>query len=267
MPMKTTRRSAIFGSLAAGIGAGAAGQSLSSCSPATQPFVGKKTRVTVLGVLHSRHRRSEKYSPDVLREAVRRAKPDVILTEIPPDRIAEAKRGFAETGEVTEPRTKVFSEYTDVVFPLTREMDFALVGTAGWTKELADERSAALKRIENDPTRASQWREDRAARAEFSRALQGRGDDPRFIHTREYDVLTQHSRTPYQIYFDPDLGPGGWTRINAAHTGLINEALDTITGQGTNALVMFGAAHKYMIERALLLRNDVVLEDARALFD
>lgn len=261
--MKTTRRSAILGSLAAG----AAAQSLPGCSPATEPFDGEKTRVTVLGVLHSRHRRSESYSLDVLREAVLRADPDVILTEIPPDRIAEAKRSFAETGEVTEPRTKVFPEYTDVVFPLTREMDFSLVGTAGWTKELADERSAALKRIENDPERASEWREDRAARAEFFGALKGRGDDPRFIHTSEYDVMTQRSRTPYQIYFDPDLGPGGWTSINAAHTQLICEALDAISGRGKHALVMFGAAHKYLIERALLLRNDVVLEDARALFD
>lgn len=265
--MRTTRRSAIFGSLAASVGAGAAGQSLSGCSPAIAPAQGAKTRVTVLGVLHGPHRRSESYSLDVLRAAVRKADPDVILTEIPPDRIAEAKRSFAETGEVTEPRTKVFPEYTDVVFPLTREMDFTLVGTAGWTRQLADERSAALKRIENDPARASQWREHREARAEFSRALDGRGDDPRFIHTLEYDAMTQRSRTPYQVYFDPDLGPGGWTRINAAHTGLIGEALDTISGQGAHALVMFGAAHKYMIERALLLRNDVVLEDARALFD
>ena len=265
--MKTTRRSAIFGSLATGIGAGSAGQALSSCAPGAMPFDGEKTRVTVLGVLHGRHRRSKKYSLEVLREAVRRAKPDVILTEIPPDRIAEAKRSFAETGEVTERRTKVFPEYTDVVFPLSREMDFSLVGTAGWTRDLADERSAALKRIENDPQRAREWQEDRAARAEFSRLLNGKGDDPRFIHTREYDAMTQRSRTPYQIYFDPDLGPGGWTRINAAHTGLINQSLDTISGQGAHALVMFGAAHKYMIERALFLRNDIAFEDARALFD
>lgn len=264
--MRTTRRTALFGSLAAAAGAGAAGQTLTGCAPGEAPPGSPLTKLTVMGVIHGRHRDSRAFSLDVLRDAVRRAEPDVILTEIPPDRIDEAKRGFAETGEVTEERTRVFPEYTDVVFPLSTEMDFTMVGTAGWTRKLADDRTAALKAIENNPARASQWAEHRAARSEYSRALDGRGDDPLFIHTPEYDVLVQRAQTPYQIYFDPDLGPGGWTRINAAHTGLINAALDTISGQGLRALVMFGAWHKYMIERSLLPRGDVEMQDARALF-
>ena len=265
--MKTTRRSAILGSLAAATGVSAASQSLASCSPSETHSDGPLTKVTVFGVVHRTHRTSTAFSLDVLREAVRRAEPDVILTEIPPDRIAEAKRSFAETGEVTEPRTRVFPEYTDVVFPLSREIDFEIVGTAGWTQQIADERGAALKAIENDPARDSQWEEHQSARAAYSRAVSGRGDDPRFIHTPEYDVLVQRAQTPYQIYFDPDLGPGGWTKINAAHTDLINSALDSITGQGLNALVMFGAWHKYMIERSLAFRGDIELRDPLALFD
>lgn len=264
--MKTTRRSAIFGSLAAATGVSAASQSLASCAPGESQTTGTLTKVTVLGAIHRTHRRSNAYSLDVLREAVRRAEPDVILTEIPPARIAEAKSSFAETGEVTEPRTRVFPEYTDVVFPLSREMDFTLVGTAGWTQQLADTRSAALAAIEADPARASQWAEHQSARAQYSQDLKGRGDDPRFIHTPEYDVIVQRAQTPYQIYFDPDLGPGGWTKINAAHTGLINSALDSISGQGLRALVMFGSWHKYMIERSLLLRSDIERLDALDLF-
>ncbi|MEM9501137.1 MAG: hypothetical protein AAF941_04760 [Pseudomonadota bacterium] len=264
--MKTTRRSAIFGSLAAATGAGAASQSLASCAPGPAPANDALTKVTVIGVIHRTHRRSRTYSLDVLREAVRRAEPDVILTEIPPDRIAKAKSSFAETGEVTESRTRVFPEYTDVVFPLSREMDFELVGTAGWTQTIADDRGAALKQIENDPARASQWAEHQAARAEYSRALNGRGDDPRFIHTLEYDVLVQRAQTPYQVYFDRDLGSGGWTQINAAHTDLINSALNSISGQGLRALVMFGSWHKYTIERSLLLRSDIERLDALDLF-
>ncbi len=265
--MKTTRRSAILGSLAVATGVSAASQSLASCAPGEAPSASAQTKVTVLGVIHRNHRTSTAYSLDVLREAVRRAKPDVILTEIPPDRIAEAKRGFAETGEVTEPRAKVFPEYTDVVFPLSREMDFELVGTAGWTQRIADDRAAALDAIRADMNRATQWAEHRAARAQYDRDVREFGDNPRFIHTARYDVLVQRAQTPYQIYFDRDLGPGGWTKINAAHTDLINSALDSVTGQGLNALVMFGAWHKYMIERSLAFRGDIELRDPIALFD
>ncbi|MEM6476838.1 MAG: hypothetical protein AAF687_11790 [Pseudomonadota bacterium] len=263
--MNSTRRQAMLGTLAAA-GAGAAAPSLSGCAAGDRTADGALTKVTVLGVIHGGHRDSTSFSLDVLREAVRTARPDVILTEIPPDRMEEAKRGFAETGQVTEPRAKVFPEYTDVVFPLTKEMDFTMVGTAGWTRQLADDRRAALKRIEDDSTRASQWAEHRAARAGMAREMRGKNDDPRFIHTREYDVIVQRGQTPYQVYFDPDLGPGSWTNINAAHTGLINEALDTITGQGLRALVIFGAWHKYMIERSLSFRKDIEMQDARALF-
>jgi hypothetical protein len=265
--MKTTRRQAMLGSLTAAAGAGVAAQGLSGCSPQTDVEAGQETRVTVIGAIHGNHRRSERYSLDVLRKALRRAEPQVVLTEIPPGRIEQARKSFAETGKVDEPRTRVFPELTEVVFPLSREMDYRILPTAGWTQELADDRTAALKAIAADPTRASQWAEHQAAQAEFRRAVAGRGDDPRFIHTREYDVMVQRAQTPYQIYFDPDLGPGGWTRINAAHNRLIGAAVDTVAGQGLSVLIIFGAQHKHMIERALLLRSDVVVQDARALFD
>lgn len=224
------------------------------------------TRVTVLGTIHSTHRDSKKYSLNVLREAVRRAKPDVILTEIPPDRMAEAKRSFADTGQVTEPRTMVFPEYTDVIFPLSREMNFEIRGTAGWTQEIADNRQTALKQIENDPARAEQWEQHLAARRNYSRELDGRGDDPLFIHSAEYDEMVERAQAPYQRYFDGDLGPGGWTQINQAHTNLINSALDEMRGKGLKALVTFGSWHKYVIKRSLSLRKDAVQMDARNLF-
>ncbi|MEL7190576.1 MAG: hypothetical protein AAGK17_13565 [Pseudomonadota bacterium] len=224
------------------------------------------TRVHVMGVIHGRHRTSERYSLDVLRKAVWAAKPDVILSEIPPDRIDQAVTSFRDTGSIDEPRTQVFPEYTDVVFPLSREMDFRILGTAGWTREIADNRRAALERIQGDPTRSEQWAEHRAALRRYSRDVAGRGDDPFFIHTPEFDRLVEASRTPYQQYFDEDLGPGGWTQINAAHTNLINSALDLVGGQGKTALIMFGNAHKYMILRSLERRTDIDLLDTRALF-
>ncbi len=264
--MHTTRRSAIFGGLATVTAASGASAALSGCGAAKSSHTEELTKITVLGAIHGRHRDSERYSLGVLEKAIRRAAPDIVISEIPPDRIAEAQRSFAETGEVTEPRTRVFPELTDVVFPLSQEMGFTIAAGAGWTREIADARASALAAIEVDRARAAQWAEHQAARQEYSRALQGRDDDPAFIHTPEYDAAVQRAQTPYQVYFDPDLGPGGWTQINRAHTDLIEHTLDTVRGQGLKVLVIFGSWHKYMIERALMLRSDVDRIDPLSLF-
>ncbi|MEM6907811.1 MAG: hypothetical protein AAF494_03950 [Pseudomonadota bacterium] len=265
--METTRRQTLFASLAAAGGLSAMSQPLSGCAASDDASSSCLTQLPVLGAIHSNHRDSEAYSLEVLARAIRRAEPDLVLTEIPPSRLVEAKRSFAETGAVTEARTKVFPELTDVVFPLSQELGFEIVACAGWSQEIADNRRAALKAIENDPARAKEWAAYRLARAEYQRTItKARRDDPRFIHTRDYDVLVQRAQTPYQIYFDRDLGPGGWTQINAAHTGLIDAALDTISGRGQHALIVFGAWHKYMIERALSLRSDISLRDPLPLF-
>lgn len=266
--MKLTRRSVVIGGAVLPIAASAAALPLSGCAGdnSVSGLNDGKTRVTVLGTIHSTHRNSSRYSLDILREAIRRAEPDVFLTEIPPDRIEEAKRSFAEIGEVTEPRTRVFPEYTDVVFPLSQEMDFEILGTAGWTRAIADNRRVALQAIENDPARADEWAEHLAARRNYSRELDGRGDDPLFIHTGEYDEIVERAQAPYQRYFDADLGPGGWTQINRAHTDLINAGLDAASGKGLKTLITFGSWHKYMILRSLAGRDDIELQDARGLF-
>lgn len=243
---------------------------LSACergdSGSPEPIAGA-TQLYVLGTIHGNHRTSEAYSLEVLREAIRRAAPDVLLAEIPPDRIAEAYRSFRETGEVTERRTRVFPEYVDVAFPLTKEMDFEIIGTAGWTREIADRRSAALDQIKSDPMRADQWEEHLAAQRSFAKEVEGKRDDPAFIHTSAYDRLAQASREPYQNHFDGDLGAGGWTQINAAHNALINAALDDISGKGLTAVITFGALHKYMILKGLQSRSDIQLRDPLRLFE
>jgi len=262
--MKTTRRGALLGSLAT---ASAARLSVCGEGGATSTLdAGKRTKVCVMGAIHSGHRTSRLYSLKVLERAVRALQPDMVLSEIPPDRIKAAKRSFAETGKVTESRTRAFPELTDVIFPLSQEMGFQIVATAGWTQAIADNRRAKLADIRSDPARAQQWAEHQRARAGFAKAVQGKGDDPQFIHTHDYDVLVQRAQTPYQIFFDRDLGPGGWTQINAAHTGLIGEALNGVRGQGLNILILFGTFHKYMIERSLILRDDIEFVDAAHMF-
>lgn len=256
-----SRRTVISGVVAAGLAAPVLG----ACSDATNGDA-TRTKLHVMGMIHANHRRSQRYSLAVLEAAIRKAAPDLILTEIPYDRIDRAVSTFRETGTIDEPRTEVFPEYTDVVFPLSREMDFRILGTSGWTQAIADNRSAALGRIENDPQRADQWAEHRAAMREFARAMAGRSDDPLFIHTGEYDRLVEASRAPYQRHFDADLGAGGWTQINRAHTDLINAALDAASGRGLTALVTFGAAHKHKILESVAGRGDIDLLDTRALF-
>jgi len=258
--MKTTRRSFLAGSLATG-----ALTSLGcSAAPARAPEGG--ALVHVMGTIHRRHRTSTAYSLAVFKEAVRKAAPDVILTEIPPQRAERALREFRETGAIQEPRTRVFPEYTDVIFPLAEELGFRILGTAAWTSEIAQSRRAALKRIQDDPARADQWAEHRAATRAFAREVAGRSDDPDFIHTDAFDALVKASREPYARHFDADLGAGGWTQINAAHNALIHAALDTIAGQGKRALITFGTAHKYKIRESLALRQDIALQDTQALF-
>ncbi|MEO0642560.1 MAG: hypothetical protein AAFY47_03975 [Pseudomonadota bacterium] len=261
-----SRRSALLGGLATASSVGLAGQGVAGCAGKGSQSEAALTKVAVIGAIHGRHRDSRRYSLPVLEQAVRAFEPDIVLTEIPPDRLAEAKRSFAETGAVTERRTRVFPELTDVVFPLAGEIGFDIAACAGWTRAIADARRAALAAIQNDPARADQWAAHRAARAEYSERIGGQSDDPAFIHTREYDVAVQRAQTPYQIYFDADLGAGGWSQINAAHTGLINTALDAVRGQSARALVIFGAWHKYAIERSLLFRNDIERLEARDLF-
>lgn len=259
--MSLNRRSLLIAGLAA-----AASPALLGCSEGAEPGP-PKTKLYVMGVIHSNHLRSQNYSLDVLEAAIRKAAPDVIISEIPPDRIEQAHSSFRATGEVDEPRTEVFPEYTDVVFPLSRELGFEIVGSAGWTRKIADDRTAALSRIQNDPARAEEWAEHRAALREFSRKIRGRGDDPRFIHTPDFDRLVEASRGPYERHFDADLGAGGWTQINRAHTQLINQQLDKISGHGLTALITFGNAHKYKILESVEARSDIELLDTRALFD
>lgn len=256
-----TRRSALKGTLAFAAGA----SPLSACGGASSGN-GALTQVHVMGTIHGRHRSSEAYSLDILEAAIRAAQPDVILTEIPPARVAKAVQSFAATGAVDEPRTNVFPEYTDIIIPHARKERWRVIGCAAWTPQIASDRRAALKAIAEDPARAGQWAEHRAAMRQFAQQVRAKSDDPAFVHTPEFDRLVAKSREPYARHFDADLGAGGWTQINAGHNALINKALDQLSGQGVSALITFGTAHKYKILESLALRADISVQDTRGLF-
>lgn len=236
-------------------------------TPAPAPELAK-TEVVVFGTIHGSHRTSERYSLDVLRDAIRAARPDLVLVEIPPDRFDAASTEFATTGRIVEPRVSRFPEYVDVLFPLTREMTFEIVPTAGWTQTLADRRTEVLRAIGEDPVRAVEWAEYQAANAASNEAARagGAADDPMWIHTDAYDDAQEIGLSVYDRLFNDEIGPGGWGNINRAHFAHIARALDRVAGQGQRVLITYGAGHKGWFIRTLRERPDVELLDARQFF-
>lgn len=239
-------------------------------SPPPPAPTGEKTEVLVLGMIHGGHRTSENYSLDTLRAIIRAYKPDDVCVEIPPNRLPTAMRQWRESRTITEPRTRVFPEYVDVLFPLLDDMKFAVIPTAGWSSEMNDFRREALRVIQNDPARAEQWSEYRSSMERMGReiAALGAGDDPRVIHSPGYDAAIRRAYGgPYNKYFNDDLDDGGWDNINAKHWGLIEGHLDRVRGAGRRVLVTFGGAHKYWFLERLAERGDVEIIDPQIALD
>lgn len=217
------------------------------------------SRVYVMGMIHGEHRASQRYGVDVIREAIVRIEPDYVLCEIPPDRLAPTLAGYERTGIIADPRIRVFPEYTEVLIPLARDMDFKIIPCSAWTQEMADARREKLSRWRTDRPEATE--RSTMAMRETAAAIdrEGGADDPAFIHTDRYDELVRVGMEPYSRLFGPDLGASGWEQINAAHWSLIEAALDAHAGEGATFLVMFGAWHKHWILDRLVERADVTI--------
>lgn len=233
-------------------------------NPAPAPSL---NRVIVLGMIHSGHETSLRYSTARVKGVIKAIAPDYVLTEIPPDRFEEAVNGFARTGRVTEPRVARFPEYVDALFPLSTEMDFEIIPTAGWTRQMADFRNDALRALSRNKARAEDWAAYTAATDTLNAAIGARGDDPYFIHSPEYDALTKTGLKPYATLFANDLGTGDWETINKAHYSYIERALDLHTGEGATILITYGAGHKYWFLERLRERTDIVLVSPLEYFD
>ncbi len=235
-------------------------------TPATRrrPASQVRNEVIVVGTIHGEHRTSSRYGTKVLHDLLRDMRPDFVLTEIPPNRFGVAMEEFQRTGTIAEPRVSRFPEYVDVLFPLTREMPFTIIPTAGWTRPMDAYRNAALKRLSADPSRRAQYTEyvDAQRIADSIVALRG-SDNPYFINSDAYDSLQTIAHLPYNRYFNRDLGPGGWDNINITHFGLIAAALDAHRGEGKRFVITYGAGHKEWFLRQLRKRRDIVVLEVR----
>lgn len=220
-----------------------------------------KNEVLILGTIHSGHLTDSVYSTAYLDKLIREIKPDYILAEIPPDRFIAAMNGFKRDDSISEPRVMRFPEYTDVVFPLTKEMDFEIIPTAGWTKPMADERTEKLKAISQDSTRVSDWKAYLKGNRLSDSIYQSTGkvNDPYFIHTDSYDSIQDIALQPYNRLFNIELGLGGWENINIAHYWNIEKALEKHSYEGKRFLIIYGAGHKGWFLGQLRKRDDIQL--------
>ena len=239
---------------------------LVGCIDRTSPAeVTDKNIVTVIGAIHGQHRRSEKYALDVLEAAVRKFEPDIIMVELPPDRLKIATGNFEQYGEVREDRADDFPELIDVIFPLQRELDFEMIGVAAWAPQIAAARRKSEKHLaQNRPT---DWAAYQTAIKRYGQAVSKKSDDPKFVHSRAYDKAVKARQETYERLFGDDLGAGGWDAINKAHIARMTTALDNIQGQKKRVLILFGAWHKYKILEGLEARNDIQIDDPSSLFD
>ena len=220
-----------------------------------------KNEVLVLGTIHSGHLTEEVFNIDKLTAIIKEINPDIILTEIPPNRFEAAMEGFKRDDSISEPRVMRFPEYTDVIFPLSKTMDFEIIPTAGWTAIMASERSKKLQFISKDSTRTDDWKEYTTSNRLTDSLMEatGKRNDPAFIHTNTYDSIYNISLSTYNKLFNEELGLGGWDNINIAHYWNIEKALQKYKYQGKRILITYGAGHKVWFLNELRKRDDITL--------
>ncbi len=228
-----------------------------------------KNQVVVLGAIHSGHLTDSVYNTAYLKKLIKEIKPHIILTEIPPDRFEAAITGFKKDDSISEPRVMRFPEYTDVVFPLSKEMNFEIIPTAGWTRPMALERQQKLRAISKDSTRIEDWKAYLAANKKSDSLYKATGkiNDPYFIHTNTYDSIQDISLQVYNKLFNVELGLGGWDNINIAHYWNIEKALEKHRYQRKRVLIIYGAGHKGWFLRELQKRDDIRLLEMKPFLD
>jgi len=230
---------------------------------AVEQYEELKNEVIVLGTIHDGHLSENEYDTTVLKSIIQDINPDFILAEIPPDRFEAAMTEFIETDTITESRVKRFPEYVNVIFPLTKTMNFEIIPTAGWTKPMSDDRNLKLKQISEDPNRKEDWNNYLSA-YQLSDSLivaSGHQFDPFWINSAEYDSLVEIELSVYNTLFNVELGLGGWDNINKAHYWYINEFLNQHKNEGIRVLVTYGTGHKGWFLKELKKREDIKILD------
>jgi hypothetical protein len=217
--------------------------------------------VIILGTLHSGHLRQKEYSLKVLKEIITTINPDIVLAEIPPDRFYIAQGEWVRNKKIREERVIQFPEYSDVIFPLSDKLNFEIIPVSAWTEQMAETREQKLYNIRNDPDRQDDWETYLVAKEKSADAIEanGRGADPLWINSAEYDDLLEIELKVYNQLFNDELGAGGWENINKAHYSLIKKALERF--ENKKILITFGVGHKGWLRKALSKIKTITLID------
>ena len=228
-----------------------------------------KNEVIVMGMIHRGHRTNPRYNIPIVKDLIREINPDYMLVELPPDRYPIAAKEYREKDTITEPRVRVFPEYVDAVFPLTKEMDFEIVPTAGWTKPMNDYRRQRLNEIREDTAWTERWQAYQEAGQRQREAMQAAGDpnDPYFINTDTFDSIVDIRYSVYNELFNETLLLGGWDNINIAHYWHIEKALEKHRYEGKRFLITYGSAHKGWFLRELRKRDDIKILEMKPFLD
>ena len=222
-----------------------------------------------MGMIHGGHRTNPNYDIDIVKQLVREINPDYILTEIPPDRYPTARKEYDELDTIMESRVRVFPEYVDAIFPLTKELDFEIIPTAGWTKPMNDYRNQRLREIRQDTAWAERWAEYQEAGRKSRVAMDAAGDrnDPYFINSDAYDDAGEIQYEAYNRILNETLLLGGWENINIAHYWNIDKALEKHRYEGKRILITYGAGHKGWFMRQLRKRDDIIITEMKPFLD
>jgi hypothetical protein len=222
------------------------------------------TEIAVMGMIHSTHRTSELWGLTQVEQTIRSFDPDVVCTEIAPDRWERIDRDLRERDAIEDPRVLRFPEYTDLILRLSGSMGFTIVPCAGWTLEMSDLRNTRIAGFGSD----ARWAEARAEWADRLADLRSTYgtppaaiDDPEYIHSDAYDARQKGELMLRDEYQNDMVGPGGWTNINVEHYRNVDLAIER--HRGARILVTFGAGHKYWLLERLRERDDIELLDVR----
>lgn len=221
----------------------------------------KPIEVIVMGTIHNQHLSSKKYGLKEVKAIIEAINPDVVLAEMPPDRFAIASKQFDETGEILEPRILQYPEFSKVIFPLSKTMNFELKPVSAWTEAMANERDVKLEDIKYNPARSKDWETYNLSREKSSKLFNEKIKEftPENIHTQEFDDILSIELSVFDKLFNNDLGKGGWTNINNSHYKLIDTELNKIKGSVKRVLIIFGAGHKGWLNNKLKERSNINL--------
>ena len=225
------------------------------------PRVPGRTEVIVLGTLHGAHRSSQGFSLEVIRDTVRRIRPDVVLTEIPPDRFEAALLELDALGSGVSPEkisddwVRAFPEIWGVLVPLRRELNYELVPVSGWKPAVSADRRAYYAKHPEGPPSASY----RSARAAFQSASASHDfrENPRWVNGPEYLELTTHQENALADAADSQLGMAAVRRINEAHWVNIEAAI--AAHGGARILLVYGARHRWYTQPRIEALSGVTL--------